>query len=338
MGYTASMRRVGLLVGITVLSGAAAFACDDSSTSPDTPGLDAGGGNLESGTGGPTPAVDSGTVAPVIPDAATASDGGGDAGGPMNALFAHIDQKLVKVDTTTGALTDVGATAQEWIVLAWDDTAKVARVVIDPYSPVGGAGTPKLGTIDLCNGTITVGPAITLDGAPVRRVEAIAQHPTTGVWFIGFGTSGTGAATEFLSERNGTVDVASGNVTGIGTHQTHQDDADNFTFVGTTLRLLDVATTNNTGSLYVLDQTTGAASAPVTTGPALLRVSYDKTRDVVFTAFGIGTAPNTSQRGIGTLNLTTGANTPLGAALAAGTYGNVHFNGLVSAPTPTCPP
>lgn len=333
------MRKVALVFGVVATLGVVVFACDDSSSSssggitPEGGGaFDAGGGNDSalvptedaSGTDG---ATDTGSDAP-----ADASDGGA-----LNALFAHIDKKLVAVNPSTGAIADVGVTNKEWIVLAWDDVAKVARVVIDPYSPVGGAATPKLGTISLCNGTITEGPAITLDGAGVRRVESLAQHPTTGVFSIGFGTAGTASATEFLSERNGTIDVATGAVTAVGMHQTHQDDADVFTFVGASLRLLDVATTNGTGSLYVLDPATGSVSAPIVTGPNLVRVAYDKSRDVVFTAFGVGAEPNTSSRSIGKLNMTTGANTPLGTVLAAGTYGGAHWSGLVSAPAPVCP-
>lgn len=332
------MRRVAFVLGVFVTLGSAAVACEESSSSSPGGVTPEGGGGLESGVGN-----DSAVSTEDASGTDSAADAGADAatdasdGGALNALFAHIDKKLVAVNPTTGALTDVGTTNQEWIVLAWDDTAKVARVVLDPYSPVNGAAAPKLGTINLCDGTITEGPAITLGGVQVRRVESLAQHPSTGVFHIGFGTTGTGAATEFLSERNGTVDVTTGAVTAVGMHQTHQDDADTFTFVGSVLRLLDVATTNNTGSLYVLDPVTGNVSAPLLTGPNLLRVAYDKTRDVVFTAFGTGADPNAASRSIGKLNLTTGANTPLGTVLAADTYGNTHFNGLVSAPPPVCP-
>ncbi len=247
-----------------------------------------------------------------------------------------MDQKLVSVDTTTGAMTDVGPTAQPWIVLAWDSVAKVARVITAPYSPAGGPASPRLGTMDRCSGTITDGPMITIAGNEVRRAEGLAQDPVTGTFFITVGTTGTGGATQFLTEQNGTVDVATGAVTVVGSHQTLQDDGDCLTFIGPSLRLLDIASATSAGNLYALDKATGAVSSPLMTGPTVLRVSHDPTRDVVFTSAGTGAEPNVSARSFGKLDLTTGANTPLGVVLPATTHPGRQINGLLSAPKPSC--
>lgn len=270
-------------------------------------------------------------------DAGDAGDAEGDAGDGKNALFAHIDETLVTVNPTTGAIATVGVTEQKWIVLAWDATAKVARIVLNPFSAVGGPPTPALGTIDLCTGNITPGPAITVGGVQVRRSEGLVQDPATGKFFISYGTSGNSSATEFVSEKTGTIDVATGAVTNKGSHGTLQNDGDNLMFLGASLKLLDVATSVNNGALYDLNPVTGAASNPITTGPALLRVTYDPTRDVVFTAAGTGNEPSVSARSIGTLDRTTGANTSLGTVLANGDHTGHHFNGILSAPKPVCP-
>ena len=117
-----------------------------------------------------------------------------DAAAPLNALFAHIDGKLVSVDTATGSLTEVGATGQTWITLAWDSKAKIARVIFGNYSPQGGGGTtPKLGTLNLCTGVVTAGPNIAINNVQVRRAEGLAQDPATGTFYVTIGTSGNGA-------------------------------------------------------------------------------------------------------------------------------------------------
>lgn len=90
-------------------------------------------------------------------------------------------------------------------------------------------------------------------------------------------------------------------------------------------------------ALYELDKSTGAARSPITTGPTVLRVVYDPTRDVVFTAVGSGSEPSVSARSIGTLNRTTGANTSLGTVLANREHTGHHSNGFLSAPRPVCP-
>ena len=326
---------LSICVVSSISAAASLSACgDDTEASPATvpeagapdtssPAVDSGGGN-DSGGGS-----DTGTTTDAGSDA--------DAAAPPNALFAHINQKLVTINPTTGAVTDVGATNEQWIVFAWDDTAKVARVITKPYSPVGGTASPKLGTINLCTGVITDGPAITLNAVQVRRAEGLVQDPATGTFYVTFGTEGTSAPSEFLSEKNGTINVTTGAVTLAGSHDTLQDDGDYLMVVGNTLKLLDVASANNTGALYTLDKVTGVTSSPVTTGATLLRVAYDKTRDVVFTASGTGADGAATNRVIGTLNQTTGATTPLGAALGAGTYGDGNFNALMSAPAPSCP-
>ncbi len=250
------------------------------------------------------------------------------------ALFALIDAKLVAVDPATGAITEIGPTGQTWGVISWDDAAHVMRFVIDNYSPVGGAATPRLGTIDLCTGTITPGPAITINGTQVRRAEGIVRDPSSGTWYAAFGTSGTAGATQYISESNGTVDVATGAVTPHGSHTTLQNDGDLLFFAGTTLELLDVATASNSGATYAIDKTTGAATLVATTGPTVLRIAPDPTRGIAFASYG---ATNATGRGVGTIDLTTGGVTPLPVSLPDATYPGLQFTGLASAPAPICP-
>src|SRR5690349_20625727 len=124
------MRKVVFFLGSTLAFGVLVFACDDSSSSSSGGATVDGGGTFDAGAGeGSTPppgedasGVDASDASPSATDASDASDGG-----TLNPLFAHIEGKLVCVHPSTGALTDVGATNQEWIVLAWDDVTKVAR-------------------------------------------------------------------------------------------------------------------------------------------------------------------------------------------------------------------
>jgi len=329
------MRRA-FLPGFVLLAvvGAAAAACDSSSSVPE-PGPPEAGAGFDAGPG-PGPGNDGGD-----PGIDGGSDAGADTGtdaGATTALFAHINQTLVSVNVTTGAVTDIGPTGQANLVFAWDRVANVARVVLDSYTPVGVAvGTPKLGTIDLCTGTVTPGPSITVGGVTVLRAEGFAQNPVTGGFHIAVGTSGTGAATQYLTSQNGAIDVTTGAVTIAGSHQTHQDDGDSLTFIGSSLRLLDVATDRCSCSVYTIDTATGAASNPVATGTGVLRIAHDPVTGKLFTAYGMGTPPSTTARSIGTLDPATGTNTPLGTVLAAGTYAGAHFAGLMPAPQPICP-
>lgn len=333
---TVLLASAGLTTALTALLAAASGCSDDANTPPATPATPTS--TVPTATPDAAPPPD---AAPGVDGGAdAASDGGGDASLPdagpaQNGLFLHLGAKLYGVDVTTGALTEIGATGQEFIVLAWDDAAKVARVVLDPYSPAAGAGTPKLGTIDLCTGAVTPGPALTLDGVQVRRAEGLARDPGTGTFYLTFGTSNGGAATEFLSERNGTVDVATGAVTAIGTHQTLQDDGDTVFFVGNDLRLLDVAQGINQGAVYAIDKATGAATKVVDTGPTVLRIAPDTTRGLSYAAAGTA---NAATRSVGTVDLATGAYTRIGADFPANLATGLQVNGLLSAPKPVCAP
>jgi hypothetical protein len=228
----------------------------------------------------------------------------------------------------------VGTTGKPYIALAWDPQAQLTRAIIDTYTPLGTPPTPKLATIDLCNAILTAGPALTLNGVQVRRSEGLARNPDGGAFAITFGTSGTGASTEFLSESNGTVDVATGAVTLRGNHQTLQDDGDSLFYLGDVLHLHDVASASNAGALYRINPTTGAATLAVNVGPRVLRLAWDPTRGVLFCAYG---EANGTARGLCTLNPTTGVFTKLGPDLPNTLYPGQSFVGLLSAPEPVCP-
>lgn len=297
---------------------------------PDDAGSTADAGS-NSSDGGPMP--DGG---PGNRDAGEIDAGpvGASDGGPRNALYAHIAGYLVVVDVTSGALTEVGPTGQQYIALAWDETAGVTRAVIGNFTPLGGATTPKLGTIDLCTGVVTVGPNVSVDSVQVRRSEALTRDPSTGVFYVTVGRNGTAADTEFISESVGTIDVATGAVTVLGNPQTLQNDGDGLAFVGQTLELLDVATGLNQGALYRIDKTNGQATKVSDPGARVLRIAFDASRGVMFAAYGEGTG---TARGIGTLSLDSGALTPLGADLQDASYPSNQFTALVSVPLPSCP-
>lgn len=281
---------------------------------------------------------DAATEETSTPDAAVADANvtdAADAAPPFNALYAHIDGKLLSVDTSTGALTEVGPTGQTWITLAWDSKAKVARVILGNYSPQGAGGTtPKLGTINLCTGVVTAGPNIAINNVQVRRAEGLAQDPATGTFYVTIGSNGTGAPTEFLTESNGTIDVATGAVTVLGNHSTYQNDGDLLVSVAGAINMLDVATANNQGAIYTLNTTNGQTTKRVDTGPKLLRFTSDETRGIVYATYG---EANFTARGVATLNITTGAFTKLGTDILNTLYPGGNFNGLLSAPKPICP-
>ena len=332
------MRAYVVLATLIAGPALALVACGDDTPSS-TPGAP------EAGTiaidGATQPPLDGSTPTPE-PDASNASDASeagdaGDGGPTLNALFAHIDQKLLSVDPGTGAVSEVGPTAQTTVTGAWDATAKVARVILGHYTPLGGATTPKLGTIDLCTGTVTPGPNITLGGNHVRRAESLVQDPATGTFWISVGTTGTAANTEFTTERVGTVDVATGIVTQVGTHQTYQDDGDSMTFIGSKLHLLDVATNINAGGLYELNPTNGAATKVSESGPDVRRIAWDSSRSLLFVTFGDNAEPNATKRSIQTMAPATGMLTKLGPDLDDATYPGLHFNAIFVAPKPVCP-
>jgi hypothetical protein len=298
------------------------------------PGSDGGddGGVLDAG------APDAGTPDAGTPDAGAPDAGAPDAGTPdagsPRVLFGHIGGRLVRLDADTGALTEVGPTGQPYLAAAWDARAGVVRAIIGNFSPVGGAPTPRLGTLDLCTGALDAGPTITLNGVQVRRAEAMMTNPDGGATVITVGTSGTGTPTQYLSESNGTVDLATGAVTVRGQHQTLQDDGDGLVFIGGQLYLHDVATDLGQGALYRLDPATGAATKAVDLGSKVLRITNDTTRGVLFVAFGEtdGTA-----RGIGTLDLDAGTFTRLGPDLPDALYPGASFTLLQALPPLTCP-
>jgi hypothetical protein len=117
-------------------------------------------------------------------------------------------------------------------------------------------------------------------------------------------------------------------------HQTLQDDGDQLFMAGDDLRLIDIATATSQGRSYSIDKTTGAATTVVDTGPTVLRIAYDSSRDVHFVAYG---AVNNTARGIGTIDVSTGELTPIASGIPDDQQPGVQFSGLVAAPRPLCP-
>ncbi|MCA9601638.1 MAG: hypothetical protein KC417_06430 [Myxococcales bacterium] len=275
---------------------------------------------------------DAATIDASTEDAATADADSGPQPKPYS-LFAHFDGSLYSVNATTGALTEIGATGQTYIVLEWDDEAGVMRVIADPYSDNGGPATPKLGTIDLCSGTVTKGTALVEDTTDVRRAEGLAKDPESGTWWITYGTVGNTTPTQYISNRIGTVNIETGAVTYKAAVDTLQDDGDILEFEGSTLFALDIATVNNQGNLYEVNQTTGAQTVGASTGPSVLRIAYHPVEQVMYAATG---TPSYQNRGIGTLNTTTGVVTPIGSYISNAEHPSQQFTSLAFARAPDC--
>ncbi len=310
------------LVGIGALFVLPIYACEDSPAStpvaPDAATLD----------------LDGGTTTPV--DAAGGTDATDAADAPVdtrNVLIATIDNGLYSVDMTTGALQEMGTTTHAALMLGWDDVAKITRVIVDRYSPLNGDPTPKLGTLDLCTGTVTVGPPITLQGAQVRRVEGIVQDPSTGTFWLTYGIVGPA---EFLTESTGTVDVTTGAVTAVGNHATTEGDGDGTTFVDDVLYMVDNAATTGQGFLYTVNKANAQVTQVVSTGTEIRRIAYDPTRKTMYAAGGTGAIPNVTNRFIASLDIKTGQRTPL-TTVPETTKPGIQFAGFMSAPKPVCP-
>ncbi len=243
-----------------------------------------------------------------------------------NALYAHIARTLVRVDPTAGTLSPVGPTGTEYLALAWDSRARVVRVISDSIT------TPKIGTIDLCTGTITAGPRVRVGTVDLTKAESLAQDPTTGIFYATVDADRSAGNTN-LSEATATLDVSTGVATVIGLHDTLQDDGDSLTFIDAELLLLDVAQPTASG-VYTIDKANGRASLVATTAGSLLRLAYDDSRALLFVALGAG---NATGRRIATMNRTSGAFTNLSFLLPDDMYRGELFTGLLSVPEPTCP-
>ena len=90
-------------------------------------------GASDAGRDGGSTSVDSGSV--LIDAGPLSADAGMADAGVRNVLYAHLKGTLVKVDLSNGQLTTVDPTGQTWLALAWDDSAKLARVVTGNFSP-----------------------------------------------------------------------------------------------------------------------------------------------------------------------------------------------------------
>ena len=74
-----------------------------------------------------------------------------------------------------------------------------------------------------------------------------------------------------------------------------------------------------------------------TSGPTVRRIAYDETRQTMFVTRGTDPGGVPSERGLSAMSVSTGALTPVGAALADNQYPGAHFVGLLSVPRPACP-
>ena len=111
----------------------------------------------------------------------------------------------MRLDPATAARTEVGvlknpqnqAQTLTDVVMAWSGSGDTALATI-------GFMAPRLATINLCNATVTLGPALTRAASPNLVVEGLAQHPN-GTWYVASGNSA-----QTLSPNLGTLDTTPG--------------------------------------------------------------------------------------------------------------------------------
>jgi hypothetical protein len=264
--------------------------------------------------------------------------GAGGSGGEAptgNVLFASFGTKLVWLEPETGKLHEVGnmrsaqgdVTYSE-VLFAYGGVPGEAWIVTPRYDSTANLPPPELGKLDLCTGVVSELTALTRVSAAPKVVEGLARHPN-GTWY-----AATGPSTQFISNKLGTLNVATRVVTDLaGTIDTIQNDMDSMVFVGTTLYGIDVATDNSRLDLVTANLTTGnvtiVASPTFTSGAAVpLRLAYDETR-------GRAYSWRTSDRNLLELSLVTGAATAIGETHASNVYPGETVQGLTVAPV--CP-
>lgn len=323
------LRRALPLSFVLGVAGATYIACADDDPSTPPADVDASltlDGSANDATSSADGTVEAGTDAQVTTDAATeaATDASLDASdaadaGPQVALFAHVTGKLHRVDPTTAAMTFIGDTGQNDVRMYWDPAAGVMRGIVDALT------APKISTINLCTGAITLGPRLTkaLDAGLVARAECIARHPN-GTWYAGADWNGDPPNSPG-SESLVTLETDSGIATRIvGPIQTTQNDCDTAAFIGTDFYVLDPAqpTTNGLWRVDIVDGGGVKVGSPPT---EIVRIGWDESRA---TLFGYGQSQRLFKLDVGDASATVVGNLASDATT---------FDSITAAPVPVCP-
>lgn len=268
--------------------------------------------------------------APAAPDAAAPDAAPPDAAPPDAApavpdtLFAFLNGSLFRVDLATATLTEVGATgleANSFSDAEWDGAAGVARVVVNGFT------APHLATMDLCTGTVTTGPRLSLDASDLSIAEAFTVDPTTGTLYAAIDADG-GAPN--ISETMATIDLATGAATVLGPVTTLQNDIDQLVWTDAGLVGLDVLV--GTGAtLYDVNTMTGATSVRANVLNETQRMVYDTAGARLLAV------TRENPRRLIELDLDTGELTEVGATHTSAEHGGFAIDALLVAPAPACP-
>lgn len=139
------------------------------------------------------------------------------------------------------------------------------------------------------------------------------------------------AVNDYLSETVGTVEVATGAVTVLGTVQTLQNDVDAMTLDGDgDLLALDGDVNTGQRAVYTIDPANGAASHVATFDSPLISIAYSRWLDRMF-AYRLS-----ANRDLVELDLSDSTLTDIGTIHTEADFGGSTLAGLFFAPEPSC--
>ncbi len=278
------------------------------------PEADAGfdGGFSDAGFSAPDAGFDGG-----LSDAGTAT--------VAPSLFLFVNSTLARFEVQSAELAELGPTGFGPLgilsTIADTSSSGVVRALVDFTT------APTLATVDLCTGAVTRGLRIRINGNPAPVAEGMAMDDT-GTAFISVKTTAVaGTITNAIAR----LDLATGEATVLGPVTTLQNDVDQLTFGDGVLYALDVNTNVGRAGIYSVNRTTGATTLIVETTDLLRRMVWDPSRHGL-----IGTTADTPDRQLVSIDLVSGALTPLAATYALSQQGGQLVDSLLLAPAPAC--
>ncbi|MBK8172038.1 MAG: hypothetical protein IPK60_17070 [Sandaracinaceae bacterium] len=270
-----------------------------------------------------------------IGDAGEVDAGHVDAGLEPRFVYTLMNQDLVKVNLDTGAHETFGDTGHTFVSFAWDNVANVARVIYDINTP--SSSTAKMGTIDLCTGAITPGVTLHIGSTDLTYAEGFAQDPATGTFWLSYPT--VISTTGYLTNRLGTINIETGEVTFVGTITSAQSDADTMTFVDGAIIFADVVRATPTTDVQRATAPTSGTEMTQTRiilapTDAITRIAYDANNDQVLVLNAVSASMD---RHVAIMNRETGETTRITPSLPATEYPGASYFAMLIAPPPVCP-
>ncbi len=244
-------------------------------------------------------------------DAADAADAG-----PAPALFATHDGMLVRFNLATAAQAIVGSISPEPYRLAFNGTTMFGLVV-------EAGPSYRLVTVDPCTGVVTSGPTLSIAGGTVTLPEGLAFSGNGSPLYVALSQNGVDNASEALAS----VNVTTGALTVLGSSA---GDIDLMTPYQGSLLAVDATLSGTWSSAFSSINTT--TSAPTTVWPAagnaqLTGIAVHPTTSTVYAWQLAGSNPFN----LVTVNVTTGALTPIGVTHSGSSVGGFTFAAV------TCP-